>query len=159
LHRVFTNVRALTPALFLAPPRSAKVDLPRRVNAKIVRQTQVLSMTWYLTVRADAGYSQSTDSNRLIEFLCSIPEIKKSADTSFEAVPGQPWVSIVLARADAHGNWSSDGLLHPTTNIVALVCSDYDHAAWYDSLAIRIARFLSWSALEDHTDRQIWPID
>jgi hypothetical protein len=39
LQRVFTNVQALAPALFLASPRSAKIDFPRRVNAKVVRQT------------------------------------------------------------------------------------------------------------------------
>jgi len=42
LQGAFTNVRALTPALFLAPPRSDKVEVPRRVNASIVGRTAVL---------------------------------------------------------------------------------------------------------------------
>jgi hypothetical protein len=39
LHQVFSRVPAQAPAPFSAPPRSAKVDVPRRVNASIVRQT------------------------------------------------------------------------------------------------------------------------
>jgi len=37
---LFFKVPAQAPALFSASPRSAKVDVPRRVNAHIVRRTQ-----------------------------------------------------------------------------------------------------------------------
>jgi hypothetical protein len=39
LYQRLSRVRAQAPAPFSAPPRSAKVDVPRRVNASIVRQT------------------------------------------------------------------------------------------------------------------------
>jgi hypothetical protein len=39
LHKLFSRVPAQAPAPFSAPPRSAKLDVPRRVNASIVRQT------------------------------------------------------------------------------------------------------------------------
>ena len=113
-------------------------------------------MTWYITIRSDPAYSRGAETDKLLAFLSAVPELRSAGPMSLEAAPGNPWVSIVLARADPAGNYSSDGSFKPTFNVVELICSDGDHDGWYDSLAAKIAGFLGWAAFDDAAERCIW---
>ena len=114
-------------------------------------------MTWYLTIRSDAEYSEFADTLLLVEFLARLPELRQSGPVAFEAAAGQPWVSVALAACDSAGCYASDGHFPPRVNVVELVCTAYGDVAWYDALTCRIARFLGWSAFADHEGRQVWP--
>ena len=114
-------------------------------------------MSWYLTIRSDAGYSRFAPTAPLVEFLAAMPELRQTGPVAFEAAACQPWVSITLAACSPAGNYAADGAFVPSVNVVELVCSDAGSPAWYDALAGRIAGFLGWSAFEDHEGRRVWP--
>ena len=113
----------------------------------------------YLTIRSDGNYSRSAPTETLVEHLASLPELRRSGPTSFEAAPGSPWVSVILAECDAKGNYSCDGSPKRRVNVVEVIGSCSADPGWYDHLAIRIAAFLGWEASEDHRDRRLWPPD
>lgn len=114
-------------------------------------------MSWYLTIRGDSDYSRYTATAPLVEFLSAIPELRQVDPVTFETVNGQPWACIVLAMCDRNGSYASHGAFVPQINVVEIVCSYSYDPAWYDTLASRIAELLSWSAFEDHSERQVWP--
>lgn len=115
-------------------------------------------MSWYLTIRSDAGYSQFAATAPLVEFLATLPELRQAGPLAFEAAAGQPWVAVTLAACSPAGNYASDGVSLPSVNVVELVCADAGGPAWYEALAGRIAGFLGWSAFEDHEGRRVWPL-
>ncbi len=115
-------------------------------------------MSWYLTIRSDPDYSRFTATAPLVEFLLARRELRQTGPVSFEAAEGHPWVAVILAACSEAGNYNSDGAFVPRVNVVELVCSYSGDSAWYYSLGGKIARFLDWSAFEDHEVRQVWPI-
>ena len=112
-------------------------------------------MSWYITIRSDAKYSQGIDLPTLTSFLQSLPELVQTDDTRFINVVSQPWVSIAVVSCDSNGNYGSDERPQ-IINLVDMVCSYQHEERWYDSLAARIASFLRWEALEEHAERWIW---
>jgi hypothetical protein len=114
-------------------------------------------VSWYLTIRSDAQYSQFADTAHLVGYLASIPELRQMGPTLFGSATGQPRVLVMMAACSPAGNYSNDGEFIPQVNVVELVCHYDGDPTWYESLASRIASFLGWSAFEDNEDRQIWP--
>jgi hypothetical protein len=117
-----------------------------------------VGVSWYITIRGTADYTQFAATAPLVEFLAAMPELRQTGPLSFQAVEGQPWVAVSFAVCGPEGNYSSGGLFLPQINIVELVCS-YSSVdmSWYDALAVRIARFLGWSAYDEHNVRRVWP--
>lgn len=114
-------------------------------------------VSWYLTIRPAGERPTVADTRRLVDFLASLPELRQTGPISFEAAPGQPWLSVVLAKTGPTGGYASDGAFLPMIDIVELVCSYHGDSAWYEALAGRIAAFLGWEAVEEHEGRQVWP--
>jgi hypothetical protein len=112
-------------------------------------------VSWYITIRSDAGYSRFAATAPLIEFLAAMPELRQTGPVAFEAAEGRPWVCVILAHCDPNGNYCTDGAFHPQVNVVELVCSYSGDPAWYDALAGRIAGYLGWLAFEDHEAWQV----
>lgn len=110
-------------------------------------------MTWYVTIRSDARYSEYADTASLVEFLNSMPMLRQTAPNEFAAADGQPWVAVTLAACRPDGNYSCNGTFNPQINVVELVCSDSHDPAWYNALATQMANFLGWSAVEDREVR------
>lgn len=115
-------------------------------------------MSWYLTIRSDDRYSKFAETASLIAFLGAIPELRQTNPNSFGSVEGKPWVQIMMAVCDSKGNYGNNGECLLQINVVELVCSHSGNPDWYDGLAARIAKFLGWSAIEDHEGRQVWPL-
>ncbi|MGO6946860.1 hypothetical protein [Rhizobium johnstonii] len=116
-------------------------------------------MSWYITIHPPQTQLTS-DTEQLVEFLKTLPELQQLRPASFGSAPGQPWLDVTIAKATEAGNWSSDGSFIPRFDRVELVCSARDpRQDWYDELAARIAKFLGWVAVEEHTKRVIWPSD
>ena len=111
-------------------------------------------MWWYLTIRADPNYSRAVETDALVEFLRSLPELIQTETNTFSNAPGQPWVSLTLADS-RDGSYADHGERHPFVNLVDVVCSDEYDGGWYDALAARIAAFLGWEALEATADRTV----
>lgn len=114
-------------------------------------------MSWYLTIRADSTYSQSIDAAQLFRLLDSLAELRRSGPMTFEAAPQMPWLSLIVAQADSDGCYAVQGPVPSSVNLVELVCSYSEDAAWYNNLAGRIASSLGWEAIEEHHCRQVWP--
>jgi hypothetical protein len=113
-------------------------------------------MSWYLTIRPDPRYSRSTATGPLVEHLRIVPGLVQTGPLEFRNGPGAPWVCIVLAMADEGGNYAIGGESPSTVNVVELVCGDRDEQ-WYESIAGRIASILGWEAVEEHSERTIYP--
>jgi hypothetical protein len=115
-------------------------------------------MTWYLTVRPDRTYSRSTPAGPLVEYLRSLPELVQTGPQEFRNAAGFPWVHLCLARADSAGNYAiAAGDAPPQAiNVLELVCGDGSES-WYESLAGRMAAFLCWEAVEEHSGWIIHP--
>jgi hypothetical protein len=114
-------------------------------------------VSWYLTICSDACFSRFAATAPLVDFLAAMPELRQTGPVAFESAPGFPWVAVILAACNPAGNYACDGTFLPQVNIVELICSYSGDPAWYDALAGRIARFLGWSAFEDHEARLVWP--
>jgi hypothetical protein len=112
-------------------------------------------MTWYLTLRSDAGYSRPTDTDALVRHLRTYPELVETGPMTFRNPAGFPFLSLVLASADASGSYAVDGRFHSTLNVVELICGEGDEE-WYESLGVRIASFLGWEAIEEHSGRSVY---
>jgi hypothetical protein len=116
------------------------------------------AMTWYLTIRGDSHYSVTTDTQLLVKYLCSFPELITTGQMEFRNAGGSPWVSFVLASATESGSYAVTGEFHTRINVVDMACSYHDcNEAWYESIAARIASFLEWEAIEEHTGRRVYP--
>jgi hypothetical protein len=109
-------------------------------------------VAWYLTIRSDGRYSQSTAFEPLVEHLLTFPELRRTGRTDFQNVEGEPQVHFIFAMADEKGNYANHGELPVSINVVELVCWGGDEA-WYESLAYRIASHLDWEAVEEHGGR------
>jgi hypothetical protein len=114
-------------------------------------------VSWYLTIAPTAGQPPIADTRELLAFLGSLPKLRQSGPMTFEAEEGQPWVHIVLAQTNDNGGYACDGSLLSFVNVVELVCSYDGDQDWYDSLAVEIAKFLGWTAVEESAERRVWP--
>jgi len=103
----------------------------------------------YLTIRSDASYSRSAPAEELVGLLATLPGLRQSGPMSFEATPGSPWVSVVLAECDTLGNYSCDGLPRRRINVIEVIGSASGDDEWYEGLAARTAAFLGWEAVEE----------
>ncbi|MBN9523176.1 hypothetical protein J0H58_32450 [bacterium] len=114
-------------------------------------------MSWYVTIRSDAGYSRFAATAPLVEFLAGMPELRPTGPAVFGAAADQPWVVVIVGACDPSGCYASDGTAPPAVNMVELICSDVADPGWYERVSGRIAEFLGWSAFDDHEGRQVWP--
>jgi hypothetical protein len=109
----------------------------------------------YLTIRSDASYSQFALTEELVGLLATLPGLRQSGPMSFEAAPGSPWVSVILAECDALGSYACDGLPRRRVNLVEVIGSASGDDEWYESLAARMAAFLRWETIEEHEGRRL----
>ena len=114
-------------------------------------------MSWYLTIPRDAAYSESVPVSRAVGLLVELHELRQSGPASFEGTPGTPRVSAVVAEAGPSGNYAVADRAPSSVNVIELVCSYSEDAAWYDALAGRIASALGWEAVQEHEHRRVWP--
>ena len=113
-------------------------------------------MSWYLTIRPDPSFSRATPVGPLVEYLLTLPELVQAGPQEFRNPPGSPWAALCFSEADGAGNYAVRGDLPPAVNVVVLVCGDGGEE-WYESLALRVAAFLGWEVVEEHTGRTIHP--
>ena len=111
----------------------------------------------YLTIRSDASYSQFALTEELVGLLATLPGLRQSGPMSFEAAPGSPWVSVILAECDALGSYACDGRSSLRVNVVEVIGSAAGDDEWYESLTARTAAFLGWEAIEEHEGRRLSP--
>jgi hypothetical protein len=115
-------------------------------------------MTWYLTIRSDSTYSNSVATPQLLDLVATLPELSHAGPASFTSAPGQPWLSLIVAKADSACCYVVGETLPSTANILEMVCSDTEEPTWYEALAIRIGASLGWEVLEEHEGRRILPL-
>lgn len=104
----------------------------------------------YISILPPSGWNTLSDTERLIAFLREQPELKQINAMSFGATDGWPWVDIAILKANSTDSWASDGIFNPQFNRVEMVCSDTEPYQWYEALAVKIAEFLQWDAVEEH---------
>lgn len=101
--------------------------------------------------------STDEDAAEVLQLLDSLHELRRTGPASFESGPGLPWLHLIVALADSVGCYSVQELAPSFVNVVELICSSAEEAVWYEILAERIASSLGWIALEEHSDRRVWP--
>jgi hypothetical protein len=114
-------------------------------------------MSWYLTIRSDDFYSDSTDAERLGHFLRGLPGLVEVKPQSFANQSDDPWLLIHVAKCDCLGNYTMGDTFQATINVVELICSELGDRGWYERIAVEIARFLGWEAFVEHEARWVWP--
>jgi hypothetical protein len=75
--------------------------VPAPVYSKPAGRQEASRMYRYLTIRSDASYSQFALTEELVGLLATLPGLRQSGPMSFEAAPGSPWVSVILAECDS----------------------------------------------------------
>lgn len=108
-------------------------------------------MTWYLLVRSNPTYSESTPTEPLAAFLQSDPSLTKEGPMEFIAAEGRPWVYVRIAECDRRGGYGPP-LYRPSVNVVDIACGNDVEDSYYHSLANRIATFVGWEVADPHTD-------
>jgi hypothetical protein len=113
-------------------------------------------MSWYITIRSNATYSQSIETTSLITFLSRIPTLQQTSPVTFESI-ALPWVQIIMAKCRPNGCYNSNWEYIPTINVIELICADDGNPADYEHLATQIAMFIGWEAWADSEERPILP--
>lgn len=111
-------------------------------------------MSWYLTIRADATYSQAVPTQQVADFLLRYPDVKQTSPVDFIFRDA----SIILALCNAIGNYATYKQFIPEVNVVELVVPYAMPQAPYEALGVALAIHLGWEVFEDHEDRKIWPL-
>jgi hypothetical protein len=121
--------------------------------------TEIEAMYTYLTIRADPAYTRSVAIRPLVGFLRGLPELVQTGPQTFSNVPGSPWVDLCFANADETGCYAIGAAPPPPrVSVVELVCGSVDEQ-WYDSLVRRVAAYLGWEVVEEHSGQILYPAD
>jgi hypothetical protein len=115
----------------------------------------------YLQIRSDPQYAGGAAMTDILEALASISDIQQTGARELASAPGSPWFALVVAQADAGGNYAVEsGRELERANLVEMICADTDERLRpeYERIAREIGRRLGWEvvveaeACEHHED-------
>lgn len=112
-------------------------------------------MTWYLTLRGADDYSRMADTGVVLSWLLACPQLQQSGLQSFRAAEGWPWLEVVLAQADAQGNYHTSAAQPDRINVIEFICSSHAPTVDAEALACQLARHLGWGVHEDSEGRRL----
>jgi hypothetical protein len=108
---------------------------------------------YYLNICSDSELSEDFNSIQLLNFLETIPEIRKVNEHKFRNLDSFPHLEILVLKARSLNSWSNYDTNKEMTNLLAIVCSksstDFERIK---TILIRIASFLNWPLIDEETD-------
>ncbi|GAA2740342.1 hypothetical protein [Kitasatospora cinereorecta] len=112
-------------------------------------------MYWYLTVRSDSHYGESVPTSVLVEYLDSVPGLRRADLACYRAEDGLEWLDVTIAACDSAGNYAAHaGRVPPQVNMVELICSSAGGRPAYEAarvVAAGIADLLGWEVADSES--------
>jgi hypothetical protein len=109
---------------------------------------------YYLNIYADDYLSYSHDTNDLVAFLNTLPQLKQIGPYTFRNSNSLPYfVDLSLLAAHYLTSWSSNDT-GPNTTLIAVVCAK-DASADFELIKpvlVSIATYLNWQLVDEETD-------
>lgn len=110
----------------------------------------------YLTVRSDCRYSESVPTCALVEYLDSVPGLRRTDLAFYRAEDGLDWLHVTIAACDGAGNYAAhEGRVPQRLNMVELICSSAGGYPAYEAarvLAVGIADLLGWEVTDSESN-------
>ncbi|MBO9701866.1 MAG: hypothetical protein J7604_16785 [Sporocytophaga sp.] len=112
---------------------------------------------YYLNIYYDETLSRDFDTQTLVAFMKSLPELKEKEALMFGNAPDFPFTNILLLKAKGLNQWSDRDRNIEKTNLIAIVCTKdtVPNFEKHQSLFIKIATFMDWQLVDEHTDDDI----
>jgi len=103
-------------------------------------------MTTYLKISKDESLTESVSTEKLKDFISSMPEFIKKSEFGFKNSKLFPHSDITLLKAKSISSWSSCDYCSINTNLISIVCSENNDFTLEKMEVIfkKIARFLNW---------------
>jgi hypothetical protein len=109
----------------------------------------------YLQIRTDPQYAGGAAVTDILEALAPISDIQRTGARELASAPGSPWFALVVAQADAGGNYAVEsGRELVRANLVEMICADTDERLRpeYERIAREIGRRLGWEVVVEAED-------
>lgn len=116
----------------------------------------------YLNIRGASDYSVFLPVAGIQEVLKNFPELAQSSDRTYDSDSCEQWLSLSIVGCDSNGNFPAGiSQAADTANLVELICSDSDpkNRAFYERLALGIAKALGWEVINGGTGERIHKIE
>jgi hypothetical protein len=113
---------------------------------------------YYLNIFHDVELSVHCNTKELIAFLKTIPELKKNGNFTFCNKSRFPIsIELILLYARHLNSWSDNDTNQERTNLIAIVCTkdNQQNFELVKSIFIKIASFVRWQLVDEHTDDEI----
>ena len=116
---------------------------------------KVTDKYYYLNIFHDEFLSVHRNTQELIDFLKMLPELKQTGNFTFSNSSKFPvFIDFILLNARHLNSWSDNDTDSQKTNLIAIVCAK-DKPQNFEKLKellIKIASFLKWQLVDEHTD-------
>jgi hypothetical protein len=110
---------------------------------------------YYLNIFHDEKLSINCNTQELIDFLKTLPELKQTGNFTFSNSSQSPtFINIILLNARELNSWSDNDTNTQKTNLIAIVCAK-GNPQNFEKLKeplIKIASFVNWQLVDEHTD-------
>jgi hypothetical protein len=113
---------------------------------------------YYLNIFHDAELSVYCKTRELTDFLKTIPELKQKGEFTFSNSSLFPvFLNLILLYTPSLNSWSKNDTDHQKTNLIAIVCAKNNlrNFEQLKELLIKIASFVKWQLVDEHTDNGI----
>lgn len=113
---------------------------------------------YYLNIYHDKELSVDCDTNQLVAFLQTIPQLEQTAGTKFKNSSNtSSYIDVTLLWAIHLNSWSDKDAAKQRTNLITIVCAK-DELVNFQELKnsfIKIAAFLNWQLVDEQTDEGV----
>ena len=109
---------------------------------------------YYLNIYKDEQLSDNCDTWDLMLFLAGIPELQRKDIYSFSNKEPFPFTDLQLLKLESLTGWTDLDVDAKHTNLIAIVCRKGEGVDFGEMkrVFIRIASFLDWKLVDEHTD-------
>lgn len=113
---------------------------------------------YYLNIFHDKELSLHYNTNELIAFLKTIPELQQTGNFTFSNSSQFPIaIELILLYARHLNSWNNNDTDQLKTNLIAIVCTkdNQENFERLKNIFIKIAAFINWQLEDEHTDDDI----
>ncbi len=103
---------------------------------------------YYFNIYKDCDLSETTSSDRIRDFLSSIPELQAKSESAYINKSGVEFIDLILLKAPSLNSWSDKNLSIDETNLIAIVFTK-NTIEDLQAIFAKIANFLHWQLVEE----------
>jgi|GEM_PF-6886263 len=102
----------------------------------------------YLNIYKHCDLSETMNSDRIRDFLCSIPELQAKSGSVYINKLGVEFMEMILLKASSLDSWSEKDISIDETNLITIVCAK-NASENLRAVFPKIANFLHWQLVEE----------